>query len=514
MQGKTYLTAIFCVVRCILYPGSKIVVCSSTRTQANEVLLKITEDLCKNYDWGSVNLNREISYSSVGANHAVIEFHNGSWIRVVTASDSGRGARSNVLVVDEFRMVDLDVINTVLRRFLTAPRQPGYLSKPEYQHLAERNKEIYMSSCWYQSHWSFEKVKAYFVNMLDDTKKYFVCALPYQIAIKENLLSREQVEDEMSEIDFDPLKFSMEMETLFYGDTDGAFFRYDDISVRRKIKTTFLPLQIYKNHNIKIPELATNEKRILSVDVALMSSKKNNNDASALIINSAIPTKNNEYTSNIVFLDTQEGLTTDELGILVMRYFYQYKCTDLVIDTAGTGLGLFDFVIKDQYDPEYGVTYDALSCCNDTAMAERCKVKGAPKVIWSIKANADFNTKASLALRAAFKNGNVNLPVSEFIAEDAIKKVRGYKQMNNTEKLMLKLVYVQTSLLVNELINLDHEVRGTNIKIREKSGMRKDRYSSLEYNYYVTQQLALQLKPKNNIDNIVELLTIRPAQLA
>ena len=136
MQGKTYLTAIFCVVRCILYPGSKIVVCSSTRTQANEVLLKITEDLCKNYDWGSVNLNREISYSSVGANHAVIEFHNGSWIRVVTASDSGRGARSNVLVVDEFRMVDLDVINTVLRRILTAPRQPGYVSKPEYKHLA------------------------------------------------------------------------------------------------------------------------------------------------------------------------------------------------------------------------------------------------------------------------------------------------------------------------------------------------------------------------------------------
>ena len=79
---------------------------------------------------------------------------------------------------------------------------------------------------------------------------------------------------------------------------------------------------------------------------------------------------------------------------------------------------------------------------------------------------------------------------------------------------MLKLVYVQTSLLVNELINLDHEVRGTNIKIREKSGMRKDRYSSLEYNYYVTQQLALQLRPKNNIDNIVDLLTIRPAQLA
>ena len=29
-MSKTWLTALFCVVRCILYPGSKIVVCSGT----------------------------------------------------------------------------------------------------------------------------------------------------------------------------------------------------------------------------------------------------------------------------------------------------------------------------------------------------------------------------------------------------------------------------------------------------------------------------------------------------
>lgn len=208
--GKTWLTALFCVVRCILFPGTKICVASSTRVQANEVLLKITDDFCKNYDWGSDLLNSEIANKSVGQNNAVIEFKNGSWIRVVTASDNGRGARANILIVDEFRMVDLDVINTVLRKFLTAPRHPGYLNKKEYEHLAERNKEIYMSSCWYKSHWSFEKAKAYVVNFLDATKKYFICGLPYQIAIKENLLSREQVEDEMSEADFDETKFSID----------------------------------------------------------------------------------------------------------------------------------------------------------------------------------------------------------------------------------------------------------------------------------------------------------------
>ena len=45
------------------------------------------------------------------------------------------------------------------------------------------------------------------------------------------------------------------------------------------------------------------------------------------------------------------------------------------------GLGVFDFIIKDQYDPDTGLTYAGLSCCNDEEMAERCKIKEAQKVI-------------------------------------------------------------------------------------------------------------------------------------
>lgn len=148
----------------------------------------------------------------------------------------------------------------------------------------------------------------------------------------------------------------------WYGDTDGAFFKFDDISPRRKIRNSFYPLEIYKNHQIKIPELVPNEKRILSVDVALLASKKHNNDAAALIINSAIPTEKNDYISNIVYIETHEGMTTDELGILVMRLFYQFNCTDLVLDTNGQGIGVYDFIIKPQYDAEYGVTYEAMTC--------------------------------------------------------------------------------------------------------------------------------------------------------
>lgn len=512
-SGKTWLVSLYCVVRCILYPGTKICIASARKEQSLECIQKIEEDFMKNYSWGSANLRAEISNISSNINKPIVEFKNGSWIKCVTSSDSARHNRANIIVVDEFRMVDLNIINTVLRKFLTSPRQPGYLNKPEYKHLEERNCEMYMSSAWYKQHWSYRKLQSYFANMLDDTKRYFCCGLPYMLAIKEGLLSRAQVEDEMSEEDFDPLSWSMEMGAEWYGDTEGSYFKFDDINPRRKIKTSFYPLNIYKNHNMKTPELATNERRILSVDVALMASKKHNNDAACLTIGRAILGDNNEYSGNIVYQETHEGLTTDELGLITMRMYYQYNCTDCAVDTNGQGIGVYDFIIKDQYDPEYGVTYNAITCCNDEAMAERCKIKGAERVVWSIKGNADFNSKAATALRVALQNGKINLLVNEFECEDAVKKIRGYGKMTPTEQAMLKMPYVQTSLMVNELINLEYSVKGSNIKITEKTGMRKDRFSSLEYLWYVIQQLNIKRRPSyESTEDFLSKLTIRPAR--
>ena len=41
------------------------------------------------------------------------------------------------------------------------------------------------------------------------------------------------------------------------------------------------------------------------------------------------------------------------------------------------GLGVYDFICKDQYDSETGETYPALMCVNDPDMAARCKAKDA-----------------------------------------------------------------------------------------------------------------------------------------
>lgn len=97
-SGKTWLTSLYCVVRCILYPGTKICVASGFKSQSLEVIQKISEDFMKNYSWGSENLRREISYISTSMNNAVCEFRNGSWIKIVTANDAARHNRANIIV--------------------------------------------------------------------------------------------------------------------------------------------------------------------------------------------------------------------------------------------------------------------------------------------------------------------------------------------------------------------------------------------------------------------------------
>lgn len=491
-QGKTFLVAVFAVCYCILYPHTIICVASDTRGQANGILKKI-EELCRKAN--SHNLRREIEGGkpNVSQNNANCVFLNGSMIEVVTSADSARGHRCNILIIDEFVKIDPVILNDVLKPFLTSRRNPEYLKNPIYSHMIEENKEIYMSSAWYKSHWSFELFKSFFANMLGE-KDYFVCDLPYQLSIRENLLGRKRIENEMLEATFDEIKFSMEYGGEWFGDLEGSFFSYEAISNLRKLSNPIYPPNTninIKTKSSKVPELEENERRILSVDIALMASKKKKkNDATSIIINRA-RALNDTYVGDIVYAINYEGLTSDELSLLIRRLYDYYKCTDLVMDTSGLGLPIYDLLIKDMADPEMGKNYHALSCCNNKDMAERCKVVDAPKVIWSIKGNLSFNSECCNLLRSAFQQKKINLLLPVEDAENFLNESVKYNTLSIPEKQFYISPFLQTTLIIYELINLQYEIKNNNTVIYEKSGMRKDRYSSLSYNYWVQYQLEI-----------------------
>ena len=444
--------------------------------------------------------------TKINGTNAQIVFKNGSYIKVVTSSDSARGNRANVLLLDEFRLIQKDVIDTILRKFLTQRRMPRYeeLSKDEklVEYDKEKNMTMYLSSAYFKDHWSFTKCEDTCRFMLDDHKRQFVCGLPYQLSISEGLVDKSSIEDEMAESDFSEVKFSMEYEALFFGDSDGSFFDFNSISKTRRIKFPMLPSKISdklnNNQNIKIVPKKNGEKRILSADIALMSSKKHNNDATSIFINQLQPTKAGRYTSNIIYCESDEGLRTEDQALVIRKLYDEFQCDYIAVDTAGLGLGLYDCLSRDLTDPETGEVYPALSCINDKEMADRCTVKGAKKVIWSIKANASFNSDCAFLLREGFRSGKVRLLISEFDAEEELSEIKGYNSLSAYDKTQIQLPYIHTTLLVDELVKLIHEENNGKVKLSERSGKRKDRYSSLSYNYYVATQIENQQRKHNS----------------
>ena len=504
-MGKSFLIAIFAVARCILYPGTKVVITSGTRGQSINVLEKIQTELMP----VSPNLCNEIDMAKTkfSGQDAKVMFKNSSYIKVVTASDNARSNRANILIVDEFRMVKKDTIDTVLKKFLTSRRMPPYKdltdAERKVEYAKEPNKSCFLSSAYFKDHWSFNKMLDTFKLMLDDSKTDFVCGFPYQLSVQEGLLFSEDVESDMLESDFNEIKWSMEMEAMWFGDEDGAFFDFDSISKNRRIKYAMLPDKLSgllgNNQKVKILQKQNGEKRILSADVALMSSSKHNNDATAIFINQMLPSKGGRYTNNIVYSDSYEGLHTEDQALVIRRLYDEYLCDYIVLDCTGLGLGVYDALVRDIVDPDTGEVYPALSCCNDQEMAARCTTTGADKVIWSIKASPKLNSDCAVLLREGFRSGKIRLLMTEYDADVVMSEIKGYKSLSPSEKVKLQMPYVHTTLLINELVKLQHEESGGRVRVYERSGMRKDRYSSLSYNYYVALQLESKLgKQRSN----------------
>lgn len=500
-QGKSFLTGIFCCVRAILFPESKIILCAGNKSQSIEVIEKIL-DLKNN----SPNLAREIDEIKTGTNDARVTFKNGSWIRAVASNQGARSKRANVAVVDEYRMVDKAIVDGVIRKFLTAPRQPKYLEKPEYKHMQERNKELYLSSAWYKHDWSWDKVNSFF-NAMTDGKSYFVCSLPYQLAIKEGLLMREQVEDEMSESDFNEISWMMEMEAMFFGESEKAFFKFADLEKNRVLPKAVYPKSFYnilRNKDFKFTEKEEGEIRLVSCDISGMSSTKNNNDASVFTILRLIPSKNkNSYDKYVCYMESYEGGHSQIQAIKIRRLYEEFNCDYIVLDCQSFGLGVYDNLVTNLYDKELDCDYEALSCANDDEMAKRCFVENAPKVIYSIKADARLNNDMHIYVRDDLKRGKLRMLVNENEAKEALSNIKGYNELPQEEQINFQLPYVQTTFLINEMINLEKvDTENNLIKLKEPSTKRKDRYSSLGYAVYIAKELEAKLRPekKSNFD--------------
>ena len=152
--------------------------------------LLITEKVEKELMTMSPNLRREIKKISTGQNAIEVVFKNGSSFIAGVAGEQSRGLRSTILITDEFRLVDKNILDSILSP-TEIVRPTPYTMKPEYAHLKEEPREIYLSSAFYKSHWMWELIKQAIQESYTENAVLF--ATDYALTLKHGIRTKKQL---------------------------------------------------------------------------------------------------------------------------------------------------------------------------------------------------------------------------------------------------------------------------------------------------------------------------------
>lgn len=523
-QGKSWVIALYAIVRCILYPGTKIAIASGTRGQAANIISGKIVDFYRENPAIRYEIGSEKNIVPKGQNPQVT-FKNNSTITAITSGESARGVRANILIVDEFRLVKKDNLEKILKPVANVNRQPRFRSNPKYANYPqEENKLLLISSAWYKSHWIWDEFQSYVKNMLKDTDKsnYFVTALPYQLSVYHGILSKRKVATERASDTFDQTTWDMENEAIFVGQNDSSYFKLDSLNKIRNLKKVFIPPtneEYIENKALSKPKKLGNmpkrkeiqETRIISLDIALMGGNKNvKNDTSAFTLIRLI-NDGDEYKREVVGLKSITGsISSQDLAIELKRLYRDFEADYVVMDANGNGIGVFDACASVLHDEERDEDYEPWASMNDEATNERVKTDGLP-VVYTVKATADFNHIIATGLKSAITSEKLQLPINHIEKRNDFINQNGGKFLNLTPEEQQRQLYSyqQASALVNELINLEYQVRdGGKIRIYEVGTTTKDRYSSLAYGNFYADELERQLKNKNKSRNMLDYLMI------
>ncbi len=500
-SAKSWLIALFALARGVLYPNSEIVVVASTQKQAGIILDKISR-----FRQDHPNIAREIAMYSNTANSRICKLQNGSTVKVVSCTESGRGERSTFTIAEEFRIMDKEKYDSIVKPFAYA-RQTPYLQKSEYHHLIEEPREMLISSAYHKVMWWYEETKTMIKMMLEGKMVGFI-AFDYLIAIKHGIKTRRQIARERSTMD--EVTFMMEYENIPYGENTDAYFRFDMFKNRRNIKRCFYPLRndlMGKKRNPYDIKRVNGEVRVIAVDAS--ARKGDSNDNTVITCIRALPTKKG-YIREYVYMESHHGEHTGLQALRIKQIYHDFKADYIVLDLRNIGITVFERLAEVTKDDERGTEYGAFTVYEHKSLTDSLvsELRGktlsskAIPAIYPILATAKINNDIAVDFRDKLKRGMVNILIDESEAEDYLTNKN--KEFAKTEDVSLKAWYLhpyrQMTELVIESVGLKSSIVSGLIRLEEPSGLRKDRYSSASYGGYFISLLEKDLLREEDED--------------
>lgn len=405
--------------------------------------------------------------------------------------------RANILINDEFRMIDKEVLDSVLKPFLTNELTPPFHVKPKYINYPKlHNKEIYLSSAWLKSHWSWDKFVEVSEMMLknEDNKPAFSCVLNYHTALDCGLVTQEKLD--VDRVSMGEFKFEMEYGAKFFGENENSFYKSSEINECRVLKKAFYPLSDddYRNpeekkKKIKQYKRKDGEIRILSADIAVQASGKNKNNDNAVYTVMRLLPDGNRYIREVVHMESHDGMKPTAQAIRIKRLFTEMDCDKMIIDVNGLGISVLEELQKSSYDNTIDEHYPPFSVYDCNVNSDYEKIKDSINCIYMMKAYQKDNSRLIVGLKNAFVSKKIRLLVDENNKQlDYSDNSKFHKDGSYQAEVLLP--HVQTSQFIFETLNLEYEVMPNgDLRVKEKSGKRKDRFSSVGYANFLADEM-------------------------
>jgi hypothetical protein len=498
--AKSYLLALFGAIQCILYPMSEIVIGSSTLKQAGIIIEKL--NLLKSQ---SQMLLRELAKVTTNPNSYDAIFNNGSIMHVVVMDEKGRGNRATMLILEEFRLLKKEIVDSIFVPFLAVRQVPFKFNKEYIDYPVEEPRRFSISSAGFKSEWWYRDTINTIKAMLDGKRQGFFCT-DYLVSVFHGIKTKNQMETERQSAE--ELSFSMEYENIPAGQSGKAYFKLNMFP--RTIKRAFYPLRedliSQKKNPYAIPK-KNGEIRVVSVDIATRANVRN--DSSIISCGRLLPTHKG-YDRHIVYMESSRGENVISQALRIKNVFFDFESDYLVLDIAQNGIAVFDAMSSITKDEERDIEYPAFTIM-DTELIDRSNTEDfvhrtlgidALPVVFPISGTPKLNNDIAVAFRTALQKKLFHFLCTDVYAEDYLIKNNKEYLNNSKDDFPLKSWFlhphIQINLTVMECINLEMKVLNSMIKLDEGNG-RKDRYTSVSYmNYFVTNVLDRELLREND----------------
>ncbi len=484
--SKSFLSVMALMVRCILYPGVHLFVTSGGKEQGASILHDKVNEICdlipsfkREIDWGR-------GKSQESKDKVRYVFKNGSVLDNLAARESTRGQRRHGGLMEECVGIDDQILREVIIPVMAIPRRAK--DGTTHEEEAVNKSQIYITTAGYKNTYPYDRLIGLLVRMITQPDRCMVLGGTWRTPVAVGLQQKTFITDQKNEGTYNEASFEREYESIWSGTVEDAFFNAEIFN---------------RNRILNQPEYEASGRSsklsyyILSVDVGRKGCD------TVVCVFKVTPQPHGEPIKSLVNIYTMNDTHFEDQAIKLKKLYYKYKARRIVIDANGLGVGLVDFMVKPQINPETSEVipdFGVYGGTQDDAVQEYKKYKTNSTeldVLYLMKANAPINTEAHSITQSVLNSGKIKFLIDERMAKQKLLTTKVGQNMTTEARSDYLKPFSLTTSLREEIMNLREENEGLNIILKQANkSIKKDKFSALEYGLYYIKKIEEDKKKK------------------